>query len=179
MKTIGGANPGLGSHVALLAELGIAALATDRDGIVRECNRAAAELYGLPEREMLGMSLSTVGLAQADEATAGSIVHGLLEMGRWRGEVEIEDAGGLALRLDVRARVILDGGDRPVGFEAVFGDLSGRVQAERRASELEPRLRTAQRIARLGAWSWDPRTDRLTTSDGFRSPSCQGVDGCW
>src|ERR1700689_4457530 len=94
-------NPRLGSHVALLTELGIAALATDRDGIVCECNPAAAELYGRPEREMLGMLLPTIRLAQADEAIAASILRGLLDVGRWRGEVEIENAGGSALRLDV------------------------------------------------------------------------------
>jgi PAS domain S-box-containing protein len=124
-------DPQLGSHVALLAELGIAALATDRDGTVRECNAAAAEMYGRPEREMLGMSLPTIGLSQADGAIAESIVRTLLEAGRWSGEVEIEDARGSALRLDVRARVVLDGSQRPAGFEAVFDDLTREVQSER------------------------------------------------
>lgn len=161
MKAIGGSTPGLESHVALLAELGIAALATDLDGIVRECNHAAAELYGRSEPDMLGASMSTIRLAQADEAIAASILRGLLEVGRWRGEVEIEDAGGLALRLDVRATVLLDSGDRHVGFEAVFDDLSGRVRAERRASELESRLRAAQRIAGVRA------SDRLPPAGEF------------
>jgi PAS domain S-box-containing protein len=161
VKAIGGSTPGLESHVALLAELGIAALATDLDGIVRECNHAAAELYGRSEPDMLGASMSTIRLAQADEAIAASILRGLLEVGRWRGEVEIEDAGGLALRLDVRATVLLDSGDRHVGFEAVFDDLSGRVRAERRASELESRLRAAQRIAGVRA------SDRLPPAGEF------------
>jgi PAS domain S-box-containing protein len=147
VKAISGSTAGQASHVALLAEFDIAALATDRAGTVRECNRAAAELYGRSEREMLGLSLSTIPLAQADEAIAPSVLRGLLEAGRWRGELEIENAGGVALRLSVRARVILDSGEQPVGFEAVLADLGGRVRAERRAADLESRLGAARRVA--------------------------------
>jgi EAL domain len=70
MTTVSASAPGAGSQVAVLAELGIAALATDRDGVVRECNHAAAALYGRPEREMVGVPVSTVGLFQADSAIA-------------------------------------------------------------------------------------------------------------
>jgi PAS domain S-box-containing protein len=147
-------NDGRGSQVASLEELGIAAITTDLDGIVCKCNRAAAELYGRRQSDMLGVAIGTVRLAEADGAIAESIVCGLLEVGRWRGELEIEDANGLPLRLDVRARVVLDGDDRRAAFEVVFWDLSERVQAERRACESESRLRVAGRIAGLGSWEW-------------------------
>jgi PAS domain-containing protein len=96
-------------------------LTTDPDGTVVECNRAAADLYGGRQSDMLGVAIGTVRLAEADGAIAGSIVRGLLGVGRWRGELEIQDAECLPLRLDVRARVVLDRDDRPVGFEAVSG----------------------------------------------------------
>jgi len=166
---IDGSNLGRGSQVASLAELGIAAVATDLDGVVCECNRAAAELYGRAESDLLGVALGTVRLGEADGAVAGSIVRGLLESGRWRGELEVQDANGSPLRLDVRARVVLDRAERPAGFEVVFGDLSERVQAERRACDAESQLRVADRIAGLGFWDWDPRLDRLTTSESFTS----------
>jgi PAS domain-containing protein len=165
--TMGGSNLGLGSQVALLAELGIAAVATDLDGVVCECNRAAAEIYGRRESDLLGVAIGTVRLAEADGAVAGSIVRGLLEVGCWRGELEIQDANGLPLRLDVRARVGLDSADRPAGFEVVFGDLSKPVQAERRACDTDSRTRVDDRAAGLGFWDWDPRSDRLITSDSF------------
>jgi PAS domain S-box-containing protein len=167
--TVGASNDGRGSQVASLAELGFAAVRTDLDGVVCDCNRAAADLYGRRESDLLGVAMGTVRLAEADGAIAGSIVRGLLEAGRWRGELEIQDANGSPLRLDVRARVVLDSADRPAGFEVVFGDLSERVQAERRACDAESRLRVADRIAGMGFWEWDPRPDRLTASESFTS----------
>jgi PAS domain S-box-containing protein len=172
-RTIGESELGRGSQVASLAELGIAAVATDLDGVVCECNRAAAELYGRRESDLLGVAMGTVRLAEADGAIAGSIVRGLLDAGRWRGELEIQDANGSPLRLDVRARVVLDSADRPAGFEVVFGDLSERVQAGRRAGDTESRLRAADRAAGLGFWDWDPRLDRLITSEAQAS-ACAG-----
>jgi PAS domain S-box-containing protein len=88
--------------VGLLAEFGIAAVAADLAGIIREWNRPAADLYGREEHEMLGVSVSTLCLAQSDQSFSASVMCELLEMGRWHGEIEIQDAAGLALRLGVR-----------------------------------------------------------------------------
>jgi PAS domain S-box-containing protein len=166
---VGGSDGGLGSQVALLADFGIAAVATDLDGIVCECNHVAAALFGRRQSAMLGVPLGTVSLAQADGSGVGSILRGLLGVGRWRGEFEMQDANGLPLRLDVRARVVRNRGGRPIGVEAVFENLSERVEAERRASMSEARLNVAHRIAGLESWEWDPGADRLITSDSFTS----------
>jgi PAS domain S-box-containing protein len=159
---VGHADLGLESRVALLADLGIPAVATDLKGSVCHWNQPAAQLYGREQHEMLGLALSTVRLSQTDDAIAGSVVRELLEVGRWHGEIEIEDAAGASLRLDVRASVVVDSDDTPVGFEAAITDLSERVEAERQAAESESRLRLACRVAGLGSWEWDPREDRLT-----------------
>jgi PAS domain S-box-containing protein len=153
----------------LLAELGLPAFATDLKGIICHWNGPAAELYGRDHREMLGMVVGTIGLAPEDDAIAGTIVGELLEAGRWHGECEIQDAAGSPLRLGVRATVLVDHGGQPIGFEAVLVDLRELVEAERRASENESRLRVVGRIAELGSWEWDPRADRLMATDSFTS----------
>jgi PAS domain-containing protein len=71
--------PGAGSHVAVLAELGIAALATDRDGVVRECNHAAAALYGRPEREMVGVPVLKIDIEFVRDLTSGSASRHVVE----------------------------------------------------------------------------------------------------
>ena len=170
---VGHAHFGLKSRVALLAELGIPAVATDLQGTVCHWNLPATELYGRQQHEMLGLALSTVRLSQTDDAIAGSIVGELLEMGRWHGEIEIEDAAGASLRLEVRASVVVGSDDTPVGFELAITDLSERVEAERQAAASESRLRLAYRVAGLGSWEWDPLKDRLT---GDRLVSFLGLD---
>jgi PAS domain S-box-containing protein len=172
-------NPGLGaprradlvinSRVGLLTELDIPAIATDLDGIICHWNQPAAELYGHQQSQMLGARISTVHLSQTDDAIAPSVVGELIRTGRWQGELEIEDATGSPLRLEVRATVRLDAHDRPVGFEAAFTDLRDRVEAERRATMNQSRLRLAHRIGGLGSWEWDPVEDRLVASDMFTS----------
>lgn len=154
-------------RAAWLAELDLAAVTTDLAGVICGWNDAAGELYGRDEAEMLGSSATSVVLAPADEAIVAPIVRGLLELGRWRGELEVRDAIGLPLRLDVRARAVHDSAGEAVGFEALFVDLSKRVEAQQRASELDSRLALAHRIASLGSWLWDAVEDRLIASDSF------------
>jgi PAS domain S-box-containing protein len=169
----GHADLGLESRVALLAELGIPAVATDLEGTICHWNQPATKLYGREQAEMLGLRISTVHLSQTDNAIAGSIVQELLEVGRWHGEIEIEDAAGVALRLDVRASVVVGSDGTPVGFEAAITDLSERVEAARQAAESESRLRLAYSVAGLGSWEWDPCEDRLSAD---RLTSLLGLD---
>jgi PAS domain S-box-containing protein len=159
---VGHVEIGLESRIALLAELGIPAVAANLEGTISHWNLPAADLYGRQQDEMVGRPIGTVRLSQSDDAIAASIVGELVEVGRWHGECEIEDAAGAPLRLEVRASVVVDSDDRAVGFEAAFTDLSERVEAERRAVDSESRLRLAHRIGGLGSWEWDPREDRLT-----------------
>ena len=54
----------------------------------------------------------------------------------------------------------------------LIGFLIDRADVERRQSERslhrrEEELREAQRLARVGSWWWDPRTDNVTWSEGL------------
>ncbi len=56
------------------------------------------------------------------------------------------------------------------GFTAIIGFLADRSDVARRNAEgalhqSEEELREAQRLARVGSWWWDPRTDRITWSE--------------
>ena len=56
------------------------------------------------------------------------------------------------------------------GLTVLIGFLIDRADVERRQSERalhrrEEELREAQRLARVGSWSWDPRTDNVTWSE--------------
>ena len=58
------------------------------------------------------------------------------------------------------------------GLTVLIGFLIDRADVERRQSERalhrrEEELREAQRLARVGSWWWDPRTDNVTWSEGL------------
>ena len=169
MKTISGASLGLSVQGELLTELDVAAVGVDLAGTFLSWNRAAARLYGRTAHEMLGTSIEAISVSPDDTVVAASIIGELVRVGRWQGELGIEDASGLRLQLDVRAVALMDGDHHPAGFEAVFLDVSGRVQADYRAAERESRQRLVDRVAGLVSWEWDPRDDRLVTSDAFTS----------
>jgi PAS domain S-box-containing protein len=164
VEKLSGAVVELEPIVGLLAEFGIAAMAADLAGIIREWNRPAADLYGREEHEMLGVSVSTLRLAQGAQSIYASVIRELLEKGRWHGEIEIQDAAGLPLRLGVRARVVVDGGDQPNGFEAVFSDLGDRVELDDQGAESEPRFDLSNGRTSVGSWEWDPAEHLMTTS---------------
>jgi PAS domain S-box-containing protein len=169
VKTISGASLGLGLQGELLTELDVAAVAVDPAGTILSWNRAAARLYGRTAHEMLGTSIEVICVSPDGAEVAASIIGELVRVGHWHGELVIKDASGLALRLDVRAAVLMDGDHRRSGFEAVFLDVSGRVQAEQRAAERESRQRLVDRVAGLVSWEWDPGDDHLVTSDAVAS----------
>ena len=167
MKTLSGTALGLGLQGELLTELDVAAVGVDLAGTILSWNRAAARMYGRTAHEMLGTSLDAICVAPDDAVIAASGISELVRVGRWQGELMIEDASGLGLRLDARAVVLRDSDRHPVGFEAVFLDVSGRIEAVQRGAERTSRLRLAHRVAGLGAWEWDPLEDHLLTSDSF------------
>ena len=161
VKTISGASLGLGLQGELLTELDVAAVGFDLDGTILSWNRAAGRLYGRMAHEMLGTSIDAIRVSPDDAVVAASIIGELVRAGRWQGQLVIEDASGLWLQLDVRAATLVDGDRHPAGFEAVFLDVSGRVQAEQRSAERETRQRLVHRVAGLVSWEWNPRDDHL------------------
>jgi PAS domain S-box-containing protein len=134
VRTISGTGLGLGLPGELLAELGVAVVGTDLGGIICSWNDVAARLYGRDARDMLGTAIQTVGVSPDDDVVVAAIVRALSGVGRWQGELVITSAGGLALRLDVRATVLADSAGEPVGFEAVVLDVSGQVRAQEQAA---------------------------------------------
>jgi PAS domain S-box-containing protein len=169
-----GAKLGLDVHFGSLTDLGIPAVATDLGGRICLWNRPAAELYGHGQDEMLGTQIGTICLSAADDAIAASIVSELLRVGRWHGEIEVERAHNLPLRLEARATVLIDDNDQPAAIEAVFRDLSATADCERRAAENQFQRRLSDRSPATGSWEWDPRNDRLVPSD--LSGSLLGLD---
>jgi PAS domain S-box-containing protein len=160
---------GSGGQADLFDDLGVGLVRTDLAGVIEHWSNAAGLLYGRESQEMLGSSITALRSSEDHEFVGESVARELLSAGRWRGELTIRDARDRPLRLDVRVTVLVDGTQRPRGFEAVVLDVSERVAAEQRAAAAESRASLTDRIAGLVGWDWDPRVDRLVTSTAFTS----------
>jgi hypothetical protein len=115
---------------------------------------------------MLGTRIGTIRLSHSSAATIASE---LLQVGRWHGEIQIERATDSPLRLEARARVLVDDDEPPAAFAAAFKDLGEGGRSRRYAAESQSQLPRPQRIRATGPWKWDPREERLVPSDKFAS----------
>ncbi|MBI1373083.1 MAG: PAS domain S-box protein [Phycisphaera sp.] len=54
---------------------------------------------------------------------------------------------------------------RVIGVQGLAWDITERIQAEAALRQSEQNLATAQQIAHIGSWTWNPHTGRVTLSD--------------
>jgi len=138
-----------------------AVISVDLDTRVCHWNAGAERLYGWSPEEAIGRTLYEL-IAFTDEP---------------RDEIQKMLAGEPSYQVETRRRrkdgtIIdvmltitpwhLDG--RVVGVTSISIDLSERKRVERLRERALAELEEAQRIARVGSWSWDPSTDEMKWS---------------
>ncbi|MGA2929325.1 MAG: PAS domain S-box protein, partial [Solirubrobacteraceae bacterium] len=141
-----------------------AIIAKTLDGQITSWNPAAEQIYGYSAAGAIGNNVSILlAPGQEDElrwllasvARGGRVSH--LETTRRRKD-------GRVIDVSLTASPIRDRQGQVVGAATIARDISERKQAERSRERALADLEDAQRIARVGSWSWDPRTERMSWS---------------
>jgi PAS domain S-box-containing protein len=140
----------------------------DRDRRFQMINRAGAELYGMQPSEVIGRTTREISysspetLRVIDEADTGVLAQGL--------PVEVPEIlfvtpdGSLGVHRFIKLPVKDETG-AVIALVGVSEDITGRKRAEETVRRSEAQLKTAQRIAKLGAWNWDIASDKVAWSD--------------
>ncbi len=136
---------------------------TDIDGYVTSWNASAEHLFGYPRDEIIGRHTSVLF-----PAPAGAL---------WRLPVKLEPDGasdrvetalrradGSLVEVLVVASPVTDGTGHVVGRSVIAQDIGDRLVAQRALVESERRLADAQRIARVGSFELNLRTNLLSWS---------------
>ncbi|MFO1065613.1 MAG: PAS domain S-box protein [Pirellulales bacterium] len=118
--------------------------------------RTVEEVTGRYDRELLSPSDSEK-LIQFDQTVMASGKAGTLE--------ETFTVDGTTLTFHATKAPFFDSDGQVIGLLGISRDVTDRRKVESEFRETEARLREAQRIARLGSWSWEPATDRVWWSD--------------
>ena len=134
------------------------------DGQITSWNPAAEQIYGYSAAEAVGNNVSMLlAPGQEDELRwlLASVARGelvsRLETTRRRGD-------GRVIEVSLTASPIRDRQGQVVGAATIARDISKRKRAERERERALADLEDAQRIARVGSWSWDPRTEQVSWS---------------
>jgi PAS domain S-box-containing protein len=143
---------------AALDALNRAVVVTGPDGKILLWNRAAEELYGWPEEEVLGLSIVDVVVPESDRALAAGIFS-LVESGQsWRGDFTVERRDGTAIRVHSIDHPLLDEHGQLVAVVGMSEDVTTQRKLEQRTEDLAARLALALEAGGLGTWRWNMRT---------------------
>ena len=130
------------------------------DGLYTSVNGAAGRLLGYEPEELIGKSIVDVlapedvpRLAVAKERLADGTQ---TEVSDWN----LRRKDGVLVPVEVSAKIHSDG--RWVAF---VRDMSERRRSEEALRHSEESLTRAQRVARLGSWEWDIRTNEVQRSN--------------
>ncbi len=144
-----------------------AVISVDPDARVQRWNRGAERLLGFSAEEAIGRSIEGLGLAvgqQGDGLAARDRLADVLAGGpAYQHETQRRRKDDTVI--DVRVTIALWQVDGQIaGATSILIDLTERKRIERARERALADLQEAQRIAKLGSWSWDPSTRKASWS---------------
>ncbi|MAU08278.1 MAG: hypothetical protein CL607_00535 [Anaerolineaceae bacterium] len=149
----------------LLDMVGQAVIATDMNANVTYWNRFAENLYGWSTEEAIGRSILELTPSNTSRQQANEIVESLQSGKTWNGEFTVQRKDGTTFPALISNSPVVDAEGTQIGIIGVSMDITERKKAEETIRRSESALKKAQRVARVGNWTWHIVTNRLEASD--------------
>lgn len=191
------ADKALRFQAQMLDFIGQAVIATDPAGRIIYANRFAGQLYGWPQKDILGRNIMEITVAETSRTEAEAIMRQLSSGAGWAGEFLVRHRDGRIFPVHVTNAPVLDENGRVVAIIGVSKDITERKQTEEKLRRSERELRelaeslsreksrlvAAQAVAKVGSWetdlatgnvSWSEQTHRIFETDPAKfSPTHQ------
>ncbi len=153
------------------APIGVAIVALD--GRFLRVDRALARIVGYSPEELTGLTFQAIthpedldaDLEQRDKLARGEIA--VTQFAK-----RYVHKNGSIVDVILRSASVRDRGGAPLYFVTQVEDVTERRRAEQALRRSEESLRQAQRVAHLGSWDWDLRTNEVV-----RSPEIFAIHG--
>lgn len=140
----------------------------DREGRYLLANTAAVGFLGKPIDQILGRDDREFFPAfEAEQLRASD--KSIMDGGRPVTKNEQLTSAGVTRTYHATKAPYFDAAGNTAGLIGISRDVTDRAQFDATLRETDARLREAQRIAKLGSWSWEPQTDRVWWSDALFS----------
>ena len=136
----------------------------DREGRYQLVNDAAAKFIGRPVTEILGRDDREL-FAAGDAARLMANDRAVMVSGGVITQDETLTSAGLTRTYQATKAPYFDAMGKVIGLIGISRDITDRALVVAALRETDARLREAQRIAKLGSWSWNPQTNQVWWSD--------------
>lgn len=128
-------------QASLLNNISDAVISTDLDFNILSWNKAAGDIYGWRENEVLGKTSGEVLQTEYDSNQKEVVLDKFMKEGKWQGEVLQKRKDGKILNIFVSVTLLKDSKDNPVTTLAVNRDVTESKVLERTRLETEEKLR--------------------------------------
>ena len=143
---------------AVLDAVGRAVIVTLPNGDIAMWNRAAEELYGWTEAEVLGRPIVDLVVPGPALDVAAEVMTQVISGEAWHGDFSILRKDGDTRRVYVIDKPITNSAGQTVGIVGVSEDVTEQRLLEQRADDLTERLALALEAGGFGTWHWDIAT---------------------
>ncbi len=138
----------------------------DINGNIVSWNKGAEAIKGYTANEIIGKHFSIfytaeeIGKNEPDYSLNMAKNLGRFENQGWRVRKD-----GSLFWADIIFTVLYDDEGKLIGFVKVTRDITDRKKASEAVIESEKKLKEAQKIAKLGSWEWDVKSNKVKWSD--------------
>ena len=139
------------------------------DGHFSKVNQALCEMVGYSEKELLEKTYQDItypGDAAADLATVQALINGTINS--FQKEKRYFHRDGQVVWINLTGSLERNSDGTPRHFVARIEDITARKKLEESLRRSQLDLAEAQRIARMGSWSWNAEIDTISWSDELR-----------
>ncbi len=138
------------------------------EGIIVDCNRRINEFLGYTRRDIIGQSMAKIihpdDLSKAEQSLGEILSKGY----SFNKEYRMVRKDGAVRNVSINSSGLTDSEGNYIRTICIIDDITDRTQALEALQKSESNLREAQRLAQMGSWEWDLRTDLVAVSEEMK-----------
>ncbi len=151
-------------HIFHSLEEAVFVVTPDRN--IVQINKAAQKNFGYAEKELIGLSTEVLHVDHEHYVRFGEQIARAFSSGSTATiEFRTKRKNGEIFRSRHIISQLKDASGNPVGILSVLKDMTRQALVEKALEQQKKDLEKAQKVAHIGSWTYDPKTQRPTWSD--------------